>query len=262
MRVAGRGQPVDHEVRSKAARDLGTTYLVEAGAGTGKTRLLVGRYVSALLSGAAVAEIAAITFTEKAAGELRQKIRERLELLIAHDAEALAEAGLDEHAELGQETLRHLDAALADLDCGVISTIHAFAARLLRERPVEARIDPAFRQLDEIGADLALSEAWGVWLQECADPAPGDVPGRGQLAEALAAGVPLEEVRRVSAAALGRRYHVAPAPPPVAARPGRRRSRPAAPSLVAHRAGAKLHRPGRQAVSRARIPGRGPLGPA
>ena len=77
----------DREIRERVTTDLGTTYLLEAGAGTGKTRVLVERYVRCVLDpehGAGdVRAVAAITFTEKAAGELRQRIREKFELLDA-----------------------------------------------------------------------------------------------------------------------------------------------------------------------------------
>ena len=74
----------DAEVRRRVTTDLGVTYLVEAGAGTGKTSVLVERYVACVLGRQGhgdVRRVAAITFTEKAAGELRQRVRERFEAL-------------------------------------------------------------------------------------------------------------------------------------------------------------------------------------
>ena len=125
----------DLKIRTDVTTRLATTYLLEAGAGTGKTRVLVERYVHCVLDpelGAGdVRAVAAITFTEKAAGELRQRIREKLERL-------------DEAAAPGSDQAARLRTALDALDDAPIGTIHGFAGRLLREFPVEAGVDPAF----------------------------------------------------------------------------------------------------------------------
>src|SRR5206468_3183475 len=105
-----------------------TNLLVEAGAGSGKTTELVARMVALVRTGAAaVHEIAAVTFTRKAAGELRQRFQ------IALEEERV------EPARTAQERDR-LERALQDIDRAFMGTIHAFCARLLRERPLEARI--------------------------------------------------------------------------------------------------------------------------
>jgi ATP-dependent exoDNAse (exonuclease V) beta subunit len=96
---------------------------------------------------ASLDQIVAITFTEKAAGELKVRLREALE--------KAGPAG-----ESGDAFSR----ALEDLERAPISTIHSFCAGLLRERPVEASIDPYFEPLDEIGMDLLFQEAWEQWL--------------------------------------------------------------------------------------------------
>jgi len=145
---------VDQAVRDRAVRDLGTTYLLEAGAGTGKTRVLVDRYVNCVLDREQgtgdVRTVAAITFTEKAAGELRQRVREEFE------ARARAAADPDEIAVI--------EGALDALDDAPIGTIHGFAGRLLREFPVEAGVDPAFEQLDALGAEIERARLWDEWL--------------------------------------------------------------------------------------------------
>src|SRR5664280_639619 len=106
---------VDQEVRDRVTTDLGTTFLLEAGAGTGKTRVLVDRYVRCVLDDALgtgdVRTVAAITFTEKAAGELRQRVREEFE------ARAI-------RAERGSVAADAVERALAALDDAPISTIH------------------------------------------------------------------------------------------------------------------------------------------
>ena len=73
-------QPVDQALRSAAISELGTSFFLEAGAGTGKTRILVERVVEIVRRGAAeIQEVVVITFTEKAAGELRARVRDRLQ---------------------------------------------------------------------------------------------------------------------------------------------------------------------------------------
>jgi len=137
--------PVDNDVRLQAANDLDTTLFVEAAAGTGKTTALVARILSAVKSGRArLHEVVAITFTEKAAGELKIRLREELE------------------KQLTGEKLRE---ALSDLERAPITTIHSFCASVLRERPVEAKVDPQFAVADDLQRQLLLDEAWAAWLE-------------------------------------------------------------------------------------------------
>jgi superfamily I DNA/RNA helicase len=130
----------DAEARARIEADLGSTFLVEAGAGSGKTTGLVGRLVRLLASGrVSVDQVCAITFTRKAAGELRLRLREALEQVrAADDPEEAARAA----------------AALARLEGAAVGTIHGFAAAILRERPLEANLDPDFRAEDQSLARL------------------------------------------------------------------------------------------------------------
>ncbi len=152
----------DPEARELIATALDTTLIVEAAAGTGKTTALVGRIVRIIAEGKAdVGGIVAVTFTEKAAGELKLRLRERLD-------SARVAAGHDE-AERAR-----LDAALTQLEQAHVGTIHAFCADLLRERPVEAGVDPLFEVLTEPASARLFDEAFGRWLQEVlADPPDG-----------------------------------------------------------------------------------------
>jgi ATP-dependent helicase/nuclease subunit A len=128
----------DAGARARIRTDLGTSLLVEAGAGAGKTTEMVRRMVALVRSGAArVDEIAAVTFTRKAAAELREKFQTALERELR---EALASGGADTAAA------QRLDAGLRQIDRAFLGTIHAFCARLLRERPLDAGLDPAFRE--------------------------------------------------------------------------------------------------------------------
>ena len=121
----------DAEARRRIATDFGTTFFVEAAAGTGKTTALVRRIVGLVSAGAATLDrIVAVTFTEKAAGETKLHLRSEIER---------ARGGA------GPEERTRLDLALEQLELARIGTIHAFCGDLLHERPVEARIDPAVR---------------------------------------------------------------------------------------------------------------------
>jgi ATP-dependent exoDNAse (exonuclease V) beta subunit len=107
-----------------------------------------------------VDRIVAVTFTEKAAGELKLRLREALE----------RERGAAEDVEVRQR----LDGALASLEEAHVSTIHGFCAELLRERPVEARVDPLFSVLTDTQAQRLFDEAFGAWLQaQLASPPEG-----------------------------------------------------------------------------------------
>jgi ATP-dependent helicase/nuclease subunit A len=211
----------DHDVRERVTGELGTTFLLEAGAGTGKTRVLVDRYVKCVLDAESgtgdVRTVAAITFTEKAAGELRQRVREEFE------ARAAATEG-------GSEAADRIERALAALDDAPISTIHGFAGRLLREFPVEAGVDPAFEQLDALGSDIERGRLWEEWLTDLAagDPSSdaaeagaGAATGprvRGWLARLLRLGVKLDDVRELAVGpkgVFGERYDLEPALQPL-----------------------------------------------
>nr|MBA3655703.1 UvrD-helicase domain-containing protein [Actinomycetota bacterium] len=119
--------------------DLDTTLFVEAGAGTGKTKSLVDRIVALVRAGHRMRGIAAITFTEAAASELRDRI-----------GKALAESGYT--------------AAAHDLDEAAISTLHGFAQRILADHPFEAGLPPRVDVLDEIQSTLAFEERWTGFL--------------------------------------------------------------------------------------------------
>ena len=146
----------DQAAREAIAHDLDHTLFVEAGAGTGKTSALVARLVALVQRGAPLTQIAAITFTEAAAAELRERVREALGA-----AATSGEPGADRCAD-----------ALAHFDDTTISTLHAFAQRVLAEFPVEAGLPPGFEVLDDIQASIDFAERWARFLDRLyADPA-------------------------------------------------------------------------------------------
>ncbi|WP_407123432.1 UvrD-helicase domain-containing protein [Bradyrhizobium sp. STM 3561] len=151
---------VDAKARDRILNDYETTLFVEAAAGTGKTTVLVGRIVGLIRSGkGTLARIVAVTFTEKAAGEMKLRLRLELE-----------KARL--HADPAERN--RLDKALEELELAHIGTIHAFCGDLLGERPVEAGVDPAFKMLDDTAAEAIADQAFERWLQRIlADPPEG-----------------------------------------------------------------------------------------
>jgi ATP-dependent helicase/nuclease subunit A len=141
----------DAEARALIRGALGITMIVEAAAGTGKTSELVHRMVAVLAEGRAeIEEIVAVTFTEKAAGELKLRLR----------------SGIERARRLASDDVgrANLERALAHLEEARISTIHGFCADLLRERPVEAGVDPAFRVMTEAEAERRYGEAFARYL--------------------------------------------------------------------------------------------------
>lgn len=142
------------ENRQAISSELDQTLIVEAAAGTGKTTELVGRIVALIEhQWATIGQIVAVTFSEKAAGELKLRLREELERARTRTAPA---------SEAGQR----LDAAVHDFEEAHVTTIHGFCAELLRERPVEARVDPAFTVLADSQSERLFEEAFSSWLHE------------------------------------------------------------------------------------------------
>ncbi len=131
------------ENQQRAIDARGKNLVVVAGAGAGKTRVLVARYLALLARGIPLASIVAITFTEKAAREMRDRVRRAIESRAANSEEWRAH-------------LRTIDAAR-------ISTIHSLCAALLRANPAEAEVDPRFQVIEE--ADAA------IWQDEAIDAA-------------------------------------------------------------------------------------------
>src|SRR5262245_39211304 len=117
MTRATAGTIADEGDRRAIAEELDATLVVEAAAGTGKTTELVNRILSVLSTGrATMKQIVAVTFTEKAAGELKLRVRERLE---------------EDRTNASNERVRSLlDEALKSLEEAHVNTIHGFCAEL------------------------------------------------------------------------------------------------------------------------------------
>ncbi len=174
------GEPQDAATRARIVASTDQSMLVEAAAGTGKTTLIVDRILQGIRDGTLrLPGTVAITFTEKAAGELESRVREALACHLACADPA------------GPEGQR-LQTAVEELDRANISTIHAFCARLLREKSAEAGVDPEFAVLEEAEAEILRERAWRDWmgLQVADAPEP--------LVEVLRAGVSLAGLKQVA----------------------------------------------------------------
>jgi ATP-dependent exoDNAse (exonuclease V) beta subunit len=176
--------PADHAARARIREALDETLFVQAGAGSGKTRALVERIANLVATGTAGLEaIAAITFTEKAAAELRDRVRHRLRA----ERDGAAAAGDEVRAQ-------RCAVALDELDSAAIGTLHNFARRLLTEHPVEAGLPPRVEVLDEVGSAVAFDDRWASFLDQLlADPAV-----ERPLLLAIAGGVRTDHLRMLA----------------------------------------------------------------
>ena len=178
----------DTEILSdQAARDrirdaTDRTLFVDAGAGSGKTKALVDRVLTLVLrDGVPIEQIAAVTFTEKAAAELTDRLRARFEKA-AHDP------------TIDDQDRQRAAQALDELDFAAIGTLHSFAQRILTLHPIEARIPPYLQVLDEVGSTAASEERWAVIQRRLLDDdGIGDI-----LVPALAMGVTLKDLHSLA----------------------------------------------------------------
>ena len=125
---------------------------MSAGAGSGKTTELVDRVVALVAAGTAIESIAAITFTEKAADELRQRVRLALQRTGRRRRDGWCRSAVA--------------TALDDLDQAALCTLHAFAQRILTAYPVEAGLPPAITVLDEIASELDFDQRFRAFYSE------------------------------------------------------------------------------------------------
>lgn len=156
--------PPDQEARLKIKQELWKNFLVEAGAGSGKTTSLVDRMISRLSAGEiSVGQMAAITFTRKAAGELRERFQTELEKSFRDEEDAVKKERLQQ--------------SLVNLDQCYVGTIHSFCASLLRERPAEAQLDLDFEELDNLEEATLQDQAWELYLLDVRLKAPNLLEG-------------------------------------------------------------------------------------
>src|SRR5947207_5926448 len=159
----------DEQSRRAIREDLLINMLVEAGAGSGKTQMLAERMAAGVAAGVYdIEHMAAVTFTRKAASELRGRFHLALERELSKPP-----ANPDRTARV--------QAALSNLERFFAGTIHSFCARLLRERPVESGVSPGFTELDEV-QDLELRQR--VWREFISSARAAGDPDVAALLEA------------------------------------------------------------------------------
>ena len=154
----------DAAARKDAIAIHSRSFLVEAGAGSGKTAVMAGRIAMLLAGGSAPKSIAAVAFTEFAASELLIRVQEFVGRLVAGDIPTELRIALPKSLSEKQRcNLKVADATLDEMTC---STIHGLCRRLIAPYPVEADIDPGAVVMDRDQAELAFKEIIDVWLWE------------------------------------------------------------------------------------------------
>ena len=183
--IAAGERLTDEQSREAISHDLHRSFFVEAGAGTGKTTALVSRIVELVRSGVSPKDIAAITFTEKAAAELRERIRDELtsHARESGDTPSAGEQGAGEQTGEGQggdtpsaeepsgdtPAQNLFQAALEELDVAAIGTLHSFAQRILIEYAISAGLPPRVEVVDEISYDMEFAAAWDHFFEQLLD---------------------------------------------------------------------------------------------
>jgi len=156
--VEGDRPPADAHERRRITEIRSRNLFVDAGAGTGKTKSLVDRVEALVLDDEiAMESIAAITFTEKAAIELQNRIRQRFEMRLEGSSPDKEDTSDSRKAHLARTALDQLDSA-------AVGTLHSFAQRILSEHLVAAELPPGIEVLDEIGSQIDFESRWGEFL--------------------------------------------------------------------------------------------------
>jgi ATP-dependent exoDNAse (exonuclease V) beta subunit len=157
----------DDAARLRTLTDLGSTLLVEAAAGTGKTALIAGRLTMLLAQGVEPSVIAAITFTDLAASALSARVHAYVGELLSGAVPNPLRLALPDGLDASQR--RALSLAAAKLDELTTSTIHAFCQTIISSYAVEADIDPGARLLDALQADAAFDSVFDQWIKRRLD---------------------------------------------------------------------------------------------
>src|SRR5438445_8568353 len=166
------------QVRFLSATTFDRNVVMTASAGSGKTTLLITRLMHLLVKSpeaVPLSQVVALTFMNKAANEIKIRLRECLESILAPDDSPAARELWDRYrlsaAELrtryhfsADELQGRVEAALGELENSQIGTIHSFAAHILRLYPLEAGVDPRFTPDEECVSDDVFTREWREWL--------------------------------------------------------------------------------------------------
>lgn len=143
----------DSQIRNLIANDLDSNIMVEAAAGTGKTTGIVGRMVNLIATGrCSIENLAATTFTRKAAAELRERFQTKLRQALNSDR------SVDE--------LTRIKLAIERIEFAFVGTFHSFCSLLLRERPIEFGVDLGFREIEAAEENSLRQQAWQAFLDD------------------------------------------------------------------------------------------------
>jgi ATP-dependent helicase/nuclease subunit A len=191
----------DSQDRLLAETTWDRNVVVVAGAGTGKTTILVNRILNLLLreqNPLAITEIVALTFTNKAAAEMKQRLRAQLLRLTDQSDELTATFRTRYHLSAEQVGER-AETALSQMEKAQIGTVHSFAAHLLRIYPLESEIDPLFQEDDGSQFMELFHSCWDRWLND-------ELGSTGQQHtrwRRVLAGTTLEDLRQLTMALAG-----------------------------------------------------------
>lgn len=170
----------DDAARRTITTATGVNLFVEAGAGSGKTHLLVQRLITLIVEeGVPVNNIAAITFTEKAAGELAERLRTALESIAGT---GVHDSGISVRSFTDTDTARrNARAALEQLPAAAIETLHAFCLRIITLHPLEAGVPPIVKVASDFTALVASDDLAAEFLALCDDTISGAAPDLTEL---------------------------------------------------------------------------------
>jgi ATP-dependent helicase/nuclease subunit A len=191
----------DSQDRFRAETTWDHNVVVMAGAGTGKTTILVNRILNLLMrepNPLVITEIVALTFTNKAATEMKQRLRVQL-LRLTEQKEDMISTFRTRYHLSAEEVHERAKMALEQLEKSQIGTLHSFAAHLLRLHPVESGIDPLFQEDDGSQFKELFDFSWGRWLDdELGSSGPQHERWRRVLARAT-----LEDLRQLTTSLAG-----------------------------------------------------------
>jgi ATP-dependent helicase/nuclease subunit A len=191
----------DSQDRLLAETTWDRNVVVVAGAGTGKTTILVNRILNLLLrepSPLAITEIVALTFTNKAATEMKQRLRAQL-LRLTQQADEQIDVFRTRYHLSAEQVGERARTALEQMEKAQIGTLHSFAAHLLRLHPLESELDPSFQEDDGSRFKELFHSCWDRWL----DDELGSAGPQHDRWRRVLAGTTLDDLRQFTAALAG-----------------------------------------------------------
>jgi ATP-dependent helicase/nuclease subunit A len=191
----------DSQDRLLAETTWDRNVVVVAGAGTGKTTILVNRILNLLLrepNPLTITEIVALTFTNKAATEMKQRLRLQLLRLTEQDDDMIA-TFLTRYHLSAEQVGERARAALEQMEKAQIGTLHSFAAQLLRLHPLESELDPLFQEDEGSRFKELFHSSWDRWL----DDELGSAGPQHDRWRRVLAGTTLDDLQQFTAALAG-----------------------------------------------------------